>query len=443
VTGPDGAVVGPDLDVVGPDLDRLRRQLGGADTERVVQRVRQRIALGRPLTGTISLSQPTPAERQAVQRLLGRPPGRGTSLTVNLDDLDQVVRRSGLHPDGLAAAVETLVGPVPVTAEVRAAADAAWRTVLAPLDRLGRRAPHLADWCGDRGTVALTRRLSGTPDAAARLVEHLVSVLAALPADGTPLARLAAHTTGDAHALDGDRPLATLVLSAVRAVWWSGDDEPTSPAQRRRALWDSAGVLVDELSSTVLVLNVVASPGSQLYALTAPAATTGEPLVLTLRQLGRKRQTFPAGTVHVCENPTVLAAAADLLGPACPPLVCVNGQPSTAALRLLTSLTASGARLRYHGDFDWGGVRIANLLRSRVPWQPWRYDAAAYRAAVAGAAVVGAVSGAVSPTPGTLTGQPVDASWDAELTAAMIRHGTRVEEELVLDTLLADLSSAQ
>ncbi|MFY1634602.1 TIGR02679 family protein [Solwaraspora sp. WMMB335] len=437
MTEVDGEVVGPDGEVVGPDLDRLRRQLGGADTERVVQRVRQRMAHGRPLTGTISLSQPTSAERLAVQRLLGRPPGRGTSLTVNLDDLDQVVRRSGLHPDGLAAAVETILGPVPVNAEVRAAEDTAWRTVLAPLDRLGRRTPDLADWCGDRGTVALTRRLSGTPDAAGPLVEHLVAVLAALPADGIPLARLAAHTTGDAHALDADRPLATLVLSAVRAVWWRGDDEPTSPAQRRRALWDSAGVLVDELSSTVLTLNVVASPGSRLYALTAPAATTGEPLVLTLRQLGRGQPVFPAGTVHVCENPTVLAAAADLLGPACPPLVCVNGQPSTAALRLLAGLAASGARLRYHGDFDWGGVRIANLLRSRVTWQPWRYDAAAYRAAVAG---VASGTGAAS---GTLTGRPVDANWDAELTALMSRHGTRVEEELVLDTLLADLSGAR
>ena len=225
-----------------------------------------------------------------------------------------------------------------MSAEIRAAEEAAWRTALAPLDRLGRRGPELADWGGDRGTVTLLRRLSGTPAVAGRLAANLVEVLAALPADGAPLARLAARTTGDAHALDAGRPLATLVLSAVRAVWWPGDDEPTSPAERRRALWDSVGVLVDELSSTVLVLNVTATPGSRLHALTAPAALAGEPLVLTLRQLGRERPSFPAGAVYVCENPTVLAAAADLLGPACPPLVCVNGQPSTAALRLLTGL---------------------------------------------------------------------------------------------------------
>ncbi|MFD0821441.1 TIGR02679 domain-containing protein, partial [Micromonospora zhanjiangensis] len=115
-----------------PDVDRLRRRLGGADTDRVVQRLRQRMARGQPLTGTISLSRPTPAERLAMERLLGRRPGRGTSLTINLDDLDRVVRRSGLHPAGLAAAVERLTGPVPVSAEIRAAEEAAWRTASAP-----------------------------------------------------------------------------------------------------------------------------------------------------------------------------------------------------------------------------------------------------------------------------------------------------------------------
>lgn len=66
--------------------------------------------------------------------------------------------------------------------------------------------------------------------------------------------------------------------------------------------------------------------------------------------------------VRICENPVVVAAAADALGPACPALVCTGGQPSAAVLVLvlvlLRSLTRAGARLSHHGDFDWGGVRI-------------------------------------------------------------------------------------
>ncbi|WND34370.1 DUF2399 domain-containing protein [Streptomyces sp. BB1-1-1] len=39
------------------------------------------------------------------------------------------------------------------------------------------------------------------------------------------------------------------------------------------------------------------------------------------------------------------------------------------------------ARLLYHGDFDWGGVRSATPLARSVPWRPWRYTAPEYRAA--------------------------------------------------------------
>ncbi len=38
-------------------------------------------------------------------------------------------------------------------------------------------------------------------------------------------------------------------------------------------------------------------------------------------------------------------------GSACPPLVCVEGMPSVAALELLAALRDGGARLTYDGDF--------------------------------------------------------------------------------------------
>ncbi len=51
-------------------------------------RLLHRLTRGQPLTGTLSLDQPSPDERRAVEGLLGRPPGRGSTLTVNLDELD-------------------------------------------------------------------------------------------------------------------------------------------------------------------------------------------------------------------------------------------------------------------------------------------------------------------------------------------------------------------
>jgi uncharacterized protein (TIGR02679 family) len=134
--------------------------------------------------------------------------------------------------------------------------------------------------------------------------------------------------------------------------------------------------------------------------------------------------------VWVCENPIVLAGAADELAQGAPPLVCVNGQPSAAVISLLQALDAGGARFVYHGDFDWGGIRIGNGLRERVPWQPWRFDTRAYRAALA------AVTG------GALAGRPVDATWDPDLRPALEQQAVRVDEELVLPELIGDLAAA-
>jgi uncharacterized protein (TIGR02679 family) len=133
-------------------------------------------------------------------------------------------------------------------------------------------------------------------------------------------------------------------------------------------------------------------------------------------------------TLSVCENPVVVAAAADQLGSGSAPLVCAAGQPGAAVMALLRLAVASGATLRYHGDFDWGGVRIGNVLFDRLPLAPWRFDVASYRAA-AGAGRV-------------LTGAAVPASWDPDLAPAIASTGRAVEEEGVLDALLADLDAS-
>ncbi|MCZ7416349.1 DUF2399 domain-containing protein [Streptomyces sp. WMMC897] len=90
--------------------------------------------------------------------------------------------------------------------------------------------------------------------------------------------------------------------------------------------------------------------------------------------------------------------------------------------------------MRYHGDFDWGGLRIAGALRRRVPWEPWRYTASDYRA------VVGAGVGLVRGW-SRLSGPAAESPWDEGLAVALAEHGVRVEEEAVLPDLLSDLRS--
>ncbi|WP_431946990.1 TIGR02679 family protein [Actinacidiphila sp. bgisy167] len=398
------------------DAARLRRLLGGPDLGWLVERVRRRMEREEPLTGAVSLRGPTEAQRRAAERLLGRPPGGGGSLTVRLEAVDAVLRRSAVSPDGLAAAVVALTGPVVPARLTRAAEDRAWRAAYAPLDQL----PHLAAWAERLRADGVVRRLARTPRAAHELLASTARALRELPADpAVSLPAFAARVLGSAHALDDGTPLATLTLSGIRALTGFPDGSGTG---WRREAWASAGLLRDELSSTVLTLGLRGTPA--LDWLTA----NGEPAVLTLRQLASGAVPIPpGGVVRVCENPAVMASAADAYGAHCPPLVCLQGQPSAAALTLLRRMADHGASLRYHGDFDWGGLRIAAALLARVPWIPWRYTAADYRAVARDSAL-------------PLTGLPAASPWDPPLAEALAAHGVRVEEEMVLDTLLADLA---
>ncbi|MDL2077897.1 TIGR02679 family protein [Streptomyces sp. GXMU-J15] len=403
------------------DRDRLARLLGGPDLAWLVDRVRRRMAREEPLTGPVTLADPTPAQRAAAERLLGRAPGAGRGMSVRLEAVDSVLRRSGVSPDGLGAAVTALTGPVTRLAEVREREERAWREAYTPLDELVRtHRPRLDDWAKRVVAEGLVRRLARTPQVAKSLLDNTVQALRRLPADpAVSLPVFSGATFGDAHALDDGTPLATLVLSGVRALTGFPDG---SGAEWRREAWASAGLLKDALSATVLTLGLRGTPALDW------SADEGEPAVLTLRQLTRHPPRTAPAVVRVCENPAVLATAADTLGAACPPLVCLQGQPSAAALTLLRHLHAQGTTLRYHGDFDWGGLRIASALLRRVPWHPWRYTAADYRAAVA-----------ATPLAPPLTGTPTTAAWAPDLPAALTELGVRIEEETVLDDLLADL----
>jgi uncharacterized protein (TIGR02679 family) len=418
---------------------RLHRLLGGEPTAWLVRRARDRLETGHPLTGTVTLAGATADQRRAVERLTGRPPRSGTSLSVSLAEVDRVLRESGAA-GGLAEAVVLLTGPLRDRNRDRADTASAWAAAFAPLDDAVAGWAELAAWRGWLDATGVVRRLAPSPGAARPLLDQVAAVLRRLPSRAVPIGRLAAECCGDAHALDDGRPAGTLALSAVRALAGLPFAAEVS-ADSRRTAWASVGVHLDDLSSLVLCLGLPGDTRTALGRLLALHRETGQPAMLTLRQLRGHDEALSAGLVRVCENPVVIAAAAEELGSRCPPLVCVGGQPSAAGWRLLDLLAAGGAEFRYHGDFDWGGVRIASAVRQRVSqrrshWQPWRYDTGAYEAAATATLAVHAA--ARLPR---LAGEPVATPWDPGLATAMARHAVRVEEELSLDTLLADLGS--
>jgi uncharacterized protein (TIGR02679 family) len=417
------------------DHERLNRLLGSPELEWVVDRARRRMEHGLALDGVVSLSTASPAQRDALARLLGRRLSAARGVSVSLGDVDAVLRRSGAHPGGLAGAVETLTGAVVVRAEAIGAAELAWAGAFAPLELAAEDRPAVASWVARLRSTGIVKRLAnGSPAEGAELVGALCQVLVALPCEpAESLAAFGARVLGRAHALDDGTPLGTLALGAARAV--SGLAPPEtgeSLSEARREAWAAVGVLCDELSSVVLTLGL---PGdtSATGAVLSAARAAGEPVWLTLRQLVRTPPAW-AGfrSVLVVENPSVIALAADRIGSRSPPLVCTHGQPRAAAIVLLRSLTAGGVRLRHHGDFDWPGVTIGNLLHRRLDVEAWRFDASAYRAAAA-----------AQPHTATLSGAPVAASWDPQLMEAMRETGRQIEEELVAPGLLDALDAGR
>jgi uncharacterized protein (TIGR02679 family) len=250
----------------------------------------------------------------------------------------------------------------------------------------------------------------------------VVRALDALPAAEEPLPAFADRVLGDTKALS-DGPVRGLVLRAV-ALWQGLPD--AAGAEQHRAMWESVGVVPDDLASQVLVLNVPAS-GGLVGAWLTEAATAGVPLRLTLYQLRLASLTLNCDEVFVCENPAVLRAALRH-GTGARPLVCTEGIPSAAVHVLLRG--APGAVIRWRNDFDWTGVRATAAALARYPnAEPWRMSCDDYLS-----------------VPGTgipLNGTPSETPWDPVLSQAMRRTGRAVMEERLLPQLLDDLAAPQ
>jgi uncharacterized protein (TIGR02679 family) len=373
-------------------------------------------------------------ERRALAGLLGRPV-TATRASVDLADLDDRLR-SVRDGRGLVEVIEAMRGRLVDRVAVRAAASerraAVWAGARDALVRYGLADQEWSEgWLEDIRAAGTLARVG--PDRARTSVIKAVQVLAALPivegSDGR-LGRteLANRVTGNSHGLDDGRMLASLVLRGVAQLTRIALPEG---AAGRRALWETAGVLSDEISTTVLTLGLHPMGADPLAAGIRVRSDANCETHLTLRDLRRVNTWVEADTeVFVCENPRVVEAAMD--AGARQPMVCTAGNPRVVVNVLLEQLVASKARLHYRGDFDWPGVSIANRVIKEHGALAWRMNAQDYEDAIAQSAAV------IDDLP-LLDGLPVDAVWDADLTPLMVRTRRAVHEESLLDLLVADL----
>lgn len=371
---------------------------------------------------TVRLADPTPAQREALDGLLGRRTTGG--LTVRLADLDATLR-SGPLACSLADWLTELHGPL----RDRPAEQATTRAQLAHAHACADASPHAAaPWF-----VAWRAQLTANGQLTQLLPrlhqwEQALAVLTELPARVRVRAALAAAHTGDPKALDKGT-VATLVLGALAHRYGV---EPPTDAESIRALWEQAGVVTDTLASQVIALNLRPTGEDPLSSWLRAAADRGHPIVLTLADLQAHALTLPATPTSICENPAIIHAAAERFGSACPPLLCTSGRPHAAFWRLGEALRRAGAPLRYHGDLDPPGLQIARDVITRLEARPWRMAAVDYLEAVT---ALGSARRCEVP-------ERLDTPWDSGLAEAMRARGVVVYEEQVLDGLLKDLGDA-
>lgn len=383
---------------------------------------------GGEIQGSISLTNPTTAERNAVIGITGTYRSADVRrITVPLSTLQESVRNTtGIS---LRDVLERLGPKLRFRIDEQEALDQARQKIQeqGEASPLHSEQPWYRQWLADlTADGAITGLINKSDTHLFTQALHVLEYLHSRPAGSPPimLPALADATTGDTKALNPGRgSLPTLVL---RALAIARGIRLKPGAEARRELWDAFDVIVDDLASRVLVLNLPAT-GQGLGQWLTDAARYGTPFHITLHQFVTLPITLDLRTVYVCENPAVLRRAAGELNVSSPPLICTEGRPSTAFHRLARLIVEAGGSLLYHGDFDWPGIEMTNQLRTRYQAEPWRMSAADYLSAVR-----------ADRSHVQLHGKAQDTDWDPELAQAMSRNNRAVYEEAVADVLLAD-----
>jgi uncharacterized protein (TIGR02679 family) len=288
-----------------------------------------------------------------------------TQASVPVRELLEVL---GIRPGDLRPLVEQAVGR-PVVNRAAARRDAAgirqelWAYAEGELPDL----PGLLARLRAAGT--------GDDDAPARrLIRGLAAAVRRLPCEPpVSLAKLSHDCAGDPHYFDLDTYPGTLLVSAAAEL--SGRPEPIRPDLVRALLLD-AGVIADRLTATVLLYQVRAIGDGPVDRRLRDSDT---PVALTLLDLTRNPPTFAPQTLTVVENPSVLGAA--LASGSRLPLACTSGHLGSVDHALLQLAADQGIPLRYAGDLDDHGYRIAGQVARTYGAQLIAMDAATLLAA--------------------------------------------------------------
>ncbi|MGE5561050.1 MAG: TIGR02679 family protein [Chloroflexota bacterium] len=392
------------------------------DLERILRAARQPVIRYSGISGRVYVDDLTEAERVALTGLLGRhvPTRPGERLSLRVTELDQAIRNAGIA-DGLITVLEAVESaPLVTRAERKAARDAEWSAFLSQAAEVaGDFADTVAaDWlsrivAGQSTCLPLLRREFGrarsssggrsTLTNALALVGRALAELPSARNETLHLPVFAQRISGDPHALDPQCREGRLFIEALRelqamraettardqAPMFAGAGlAPVAPGAPRSELLVSAGLLPDEVSSTVITygLNNATRGDGRQDALVRAAVADRQVLIASVRQISQwTTVTCPGNAIYAVENPAVFEELVDRMvaEAVSRAVICTSGFLSVAAWRLLELAVEGGAVVHYGGDFDVNGLTIADAVirRCGTSGKLWRMGIADYEAA--------------------------------------------------------------
>lgn len=405
------------------------------------------------------LERATEEECEAVNAFFGWNYQPGDPMKIPLELFERELRESAFGI-GLLELHQILEGfPLLTKDEQKQGSDRRWNSFFASVREEARAflGKESEEWL-DRlqhgqgaGSRTLRECYQSDPEMAASELGIVIRALEFLFGSGSVgasppirLPVLAARVSGDAHALDLNRPAGRLLLLYLRErLFGTGENEGSeadsveregSETLKIREIYRRFGILDDDLSA--IVHWFIPETGKEAL-----------PVVWTLRQVDAAEKFFRCARIYAVENPAIFSAILDAAGPDIAfckepaALLCMNGPASAAAIRWIQRcLEASGpeCRLFYSGDFDIQGLIMGQTLHRLFPehFVPWRFGADTFRQ----------VQGKPFPGPNfekeeLIRLEKMKVPWDDRLIGLMRKVGRKAHQESFAEELIGDFLS--
>lgn len=342
------------------------------------------------IAGRVRIKSATEEEKSVIGKFLGKK-FWDEDVEFGFSDFERALQETRFGEISLIALLEGYFGERLITNQNRKALEEQnkndfWNRIIICLEERGEEASAALNWVrvmaetkqhGYAVVMSLRKSGEGVAEAMVGNVSGALVLASAAKDEGIPLAVLAARTTGNPHYFDRGQNAALLLLHAI--CMDEGMDIPQD-ASGLHQTYREAGIITDEIASTVAVYRLHMCKGGQQYAVLEEFNRAKEPGILSLANLTGAEKVWADGNrAYVVENEMVFSYLQKQFKEIPVTILCTSGQPSCAAQRLIKLLCENGTEVYYSGDMDPEGLGIAERLWKKYPqsiriWRMSRQD---------------------------------------------------------------------